>query len=107
MTTLSTARSEQVRSRLDHPVIDADGHMVEFVAPVQPLDGQDLFIPNIGYHQNAGQHRLSIQQHGAGAALCFIASLLASGEPQVLPKNIQQRPGRFSIGLMDLAIDFQ
>ena len=35
MTTLSTSRSEQVRSRLDHPVIDADGHMVEFVAPVE------------------------------------------------------------------------
>jgi predicted TIM-barrel fold metal-dependent hydrolase len=30
-----TPRSERIRSRLDHPVIDADGHVVEFLAPLE------------------------------------------------------------------------
>ncbi len=35
MATTTTTRSRGVRSQLDHPVIDADGHMVEFLAPLE------------------------------------------------------------------------
>ena len=35
MTTTAVSPSHEVRQRLDHPVIDSDGHMVEFPAPVE------------------------------------------------------------------------
>ncbi len=31
----AASRSQQVRARLDHPVIDADGHLVEFLPPIE------------------------------------------------------------------------
>jgi hypothetical protein len=33
--TSAASRSEQVRARLTHPVIDADGHLVEFLPPIE------------------------------------------------------------------------
>ncbi|MCH8190088.1 MAG: amidohydrolase, partial [Chloroflexi bacterium] len=31
----ATSPSAAIRARLDHPVIDSDGHMVEFLAPIE------------------------------------------------------------------------
>ena len=35
MTTIPESTSARIRGQLDHPVIDADGHMVEFLPPIE------------------------------------------------------------------------
>ena len=35
MTTNTRSRSRKIRTRLNHPIIDSDGHQVEFVVPLE------------------------------------------------------------------------
>ena len=38
---MSDLSSRAVRAQLDHPVIDADGHIIEFLPAVGPNDNQN------------------------------------------------------------------
>ena len=49
------SRSARIRSQLDHPVIDADGHIVEFLAPledyVRQIGGSDYRVQTFDAHR--------------------------------------------------------
>jgi hypothetical protein len=55
-----TSRSAEIRARLDHPVIDADGHMIEFEAGV------------LDYLERAGGRRLVELLIPGGGQICSI-----------------------------------
>ena len=59
------------------------------------LDGQ----------RHAGVARLTVDQHGAGAAFAALATRLGGGEPEVLAQDEEQRPARLDVQALDLAVD--
>ena len=56
---MADTKSQQIRSQLDHPVIDSDGHMIEFEpALLDTLEAPDFTLPGIdGTLQTLSDHR--------------------------------------------------
>ena len=57
-------------------------------------------------HQ-AREHRLTVEQHGAGAALAKLAAVLGAAEVQVLTQHLEQRLVRRERDVGRLAVDGQ
>jgi hypothetical protein len=71
---------------------DREGFLqrVEFSLASQPLDGVDVAAIAFEPQDETGKNRLSVKQHGTGAALAQFTAVLGSGEPQVLSKDFEQ-----------------
>ena len=57
----------------------------------QPFNGRDLAPLALGRQQQAREHRLAIDQHGACAALAQLAAVLGAGELQIFSQHLEQR----------------
>ena len=55
--------------------------------------------------QDAGVHRLAVEQHRADAAFGLEAILLGAGHAELAAQHVQQRPVRLDQQLMALAVD--
>ena len=58
---------------------------------------EEAFRAELRDQLQAGVHPLSVHDHGAGAALSHVASLLRARETEVLPQRIQQDEPRFGL----------
>jgi hypothetical protein len=78
-------------------------------APVggEPFDGRHA--PPVAFHaqDQARQHRLVVQEHGAGAAFAQLASVLGAAQIQVFTQDLEQRLVRRERDLGSLAVDEQ
>ena len=77
---------------------------VEPPAGGQPLDGGDRTPVDLANRRLARQHWVSVDQHGAGAALALPAARLGSSEPESAPQPADQHPGR-AIERIGAAVD--
>src|SRR3990170_2256403 len=71
----------------------------------QSLDGEDFRLLELDGKRETGEHRLPVDEHGAGAALAELATVLGPGEPQVLPQDFEKRLVRGNGDLDGLTID--
>src|SRR3984893_1515314 len=65
-------------------------HWVEIAIFFQTLDGRDLVARMHYGERQAAVDALSIDDHGAGAALSLVAALLGTGQPEMLTQRIEQ-----------------
>jgi hypothetical protein len=70
---------EALLQRVQLPVLD------------EPLHGDDPPVLALRGQRQARQHRLVVDEDGAGAALAELAAVLGAGEPQVLAQHLEQR----------------
>ena len=63
---------------------------VELVALLQALDGLDRPPLHLGGERQAGEHRLAVDQHGAGAAFAELAAVLRAGQAELLAQHLEQ-----------------
>src|SRR5713101_102312 len=82
-------------------------HWVEIAIFFQTLDGRDLVARMHHGERQAAVDALSIDDHGAGAALSLVAALLGTGQPEMLAQRIEQRYARIEIESMAPSIDSQ
>ena len=73
----------------------------------QPFDGGDAGALELRDQLQAGVHPLSVDDHGAGAALSHVASLLRTRETEVLPQRIQQDEPRLDLQPASLTVHDQ
>ena len=74
----------------------------------QALHRDDVGTFQVGHPGQARPHRLAVHYHRAGAALAFpVAGLLGSGQPQILPQQIQQHGFRIDDHLAPSSIHTQ
>ena len=60
----------------------------------QPLDGLDLMAVRLHRQQQAGTHRLAVEEHRAGTADPVLAADVSPGQPEVLTQEVgEERPG--------------
>jgi hypothetical protein len=71
----------------------------------QALDGDDLFALYLEGRIGAGEHRLSIHQHGARAAFRFVAADFGAGQAQVVAQYVGQHFIRRDAGRHRCAIN--
>src|SRR6185436_14476539 len=57
----------------------------------EPFDRFDPASLRLDGEHEAGQQRLSVHEHGAGAALPQLAAVLRAGEPEVFAQHLEQR----------------
>ena len=55
------------------------------------LDGLDAPAGTRPCQHETGEHRLSVEQHGACAALAQLTTVLGAGQAKVFPQYLQQR----------------
>src|SRR2546428_1443787 len=82
-------------------------HRVQLSALDQPFDGGDAGALELRDQLQAGVHPLSVDDHGAGAALSHVASLLRTRETEVLPQRIQQDEPRLDLQPASLTVHDQ
>src|SRR2546427_115494 len=80
-------------------------HGRERPAARQPLDGGHGAPSRLHREHEAARHELAIQMHGARAAVAGAATLLGSGEAEVLAEGVEQRDVRLHERLDGLAVD--
>ena len=73
----------------------------------ESLECRDLLASENLDRDDAGKHRLAIDDHGAGAALAEPAAVLGSIELKILPQHIQQRGLRVGVDRTNPAIDLE
>ena len=74
----------------------------------QPLDGVDARGPSHSSAEHeAGEHRLAVDQHGAGAALAELAAVLGAGQAEVLAQHLEQGLVGREEDVLLLAVDAQ
>ena len=90
---------------LRHLLLDP-GHLQRVVAVVgETLDGRDASSLDRGDGELAGLRRVTIDMHGAGAALADAAAELGAGQPKVLAEHPEQGRIGIDIHLFALSID--
>ena len=67
----------------------------------------DLGVADSGERRDAGTHRLAVEMHGAGAALCQPAAEMRIVEADIVPQCVKQRHVGVGIDRMSLAIDVE
>src|SRR6476620_8008711 len=82
-------------------------HWVKIAAFFQALDGRYLVARMHHGERQAAVDALSIDDHRAGAALPLVATLLRTGQPEMLTQRIEQRYARIEIESMTPSIDSQ
>ena len=55
-----------------------------------PLDRPDLGLLALDGEGEAREHRLAVEEHGAGPALAELAAVLGPGQPEVLAQHLEQ-----------------
>ena len=62
-----------------------------------------------GLHREdqAGAHRLAVDQHGAGAADAVLAADVGAGEAKLMAQAVGERQARLDIDADLLAVDFE
>src|SRR5258708_3250215 len=73
----------------------------------ETFDGRDLFTSGAANLSDAGTRRLSIDKHGAGAALTLAASVLASRQVEIVAQHAEQTRRRIHIGCHLLSVDVE
>src|SRR5262245_24549431 len=73
----------------------------------EAFDGLDAAALALDRQHEAGELRLAVEQHGAGAALAELAAVLGAGEREVLAQDLEQRLVRGEGRLHRLAVDAQ
>jgi hypothetical protein len=78
------------------PALDRTGqderllNEMRVVRRAEPLHRDDLGTLQVSHPRQAGMHRFAVDHQRAGAALALaVAGLLGSGQPQVLPQQVQ------------------
>src|SRR5688572_31278412 len=56
----------------------------------QAFDRLDAAALAFEHQHDAGELRLAVHQHGAGAALAELAAVLGAGQPEVFPQHLEQ-----------------
>src|SRR5215471_9441108 len=78
---------------------------MEVAAIGHTLDGLDGAPLRLDGQGQAGQHGLAVDEHGAGAALPELASMLGAREPEVFAQDLEERLVDADHQLPCLAID--
>ena len=62
-----------------------------------------------GLHREdeAGAHRLAVDQHGAGAADAVLAADVGAGQPQLVAQAVGERQARLDVDADLLAVDLE
>ena len=76
-------------------------------ARAEPLDRGHLVAVDRHREQQAGPHRLAVEQHRAGAADAVLAADVRAGQPQVVAQEVGQQPARRHAGVARHAVDGQ
>ena len=71
----------------------------------QSLDGENFRLLELDRKGETGEHRLSVDEHGAGAALSELAAVLGSGEPQIFSQDFEKRLVRGDGDLFEFPVD--
>src|SRR3954462_8325549 len=80
-------------------------HGVELSVLLEPLDGGDLAPVGLHREERARLHRLSVEQHGARAAMARVATDVRSRHPQVLAQEVDEEQPRLDLPLLGLSVD--
>jgi hypothetical protein len=73
----------------------------------QAFDRDDLRTFRLHGEDQAGAHRGTIHQHGAGAANAMLAADVGAGQPQLVAQAIDQRHARLDLDADLLAVDLE
>ena len=93
---------------LHRVVLDESGDdLVDLLAPPQRLDGANLLALALDRQPTARQDRLAVDHHRVSAVGGPLVHLLAAGQVQVVPKDVQQRHSRLDLDRVILAVDVQ
>jgi len=77
---------------------------VKSSAARKPLDGGDRPARHLSQDGLAGQHRDTVVEYGAGAALALAAAGFRAGQAEIIPEQCQHAPGRRPAQLARLAV---
>ena len=80
-------------------------HGMKLLASGQPLDGRDVLVRDCADARDAGTLRFAVDEHGAGAALSFAASVLTPGEIEMLAQDRQETGLRIDIDGITSSVD--
>ena len=80
-------------------------HRVHVLGRAEALDGGDLVAVGRDREQQAGPHRLAVEQHGARAADPVLAADVGAGQPQVVAQHVGQQPAGRDLRLARHAVD--
>ena len=69
-------------------------HRAEAAVGAEPLDRGDVLPVDGDREEQAGPHRLAVEQHRAGAAHPVLAADVGAGQPQVVAQEVRQQPPR-------------
>ena len=78
---------------------------VELIAFRQSLDRRELAAVRLRGQQGARLHRLSVQEHRAGAAAGRVASDVGAGEPEGLAEEVHEERAGLDLGLTHRPVD--
>src|SRR5262249_28254117 len=78
---------------------------MQILGIAEPLDGHDLASGALRRKQDAGVHRLAVEQHGTHATLRLKAVLLTARESDLMAQDVQQRPVLFDVEFVALSVD--
>ena len=67
--------------------------------------GHDLGIHRFNAEHQARQHRLAVDEDGAGAAFAQLATMLRAGEPHVFAQDLKQSLVDLGRDFVDFAVD--
>ena len=67
--------------------------------------GHDLGLHRFDAEHQARQHRLAVDEDGAGAAFAQLATMLRAGEPHVFAQDLKQSLIDLGRDFMDFAVD--
>lgn len=70
----------------------------------EPFDRHDLFPDGVYRQRETRQNGLSVNEHGARAAIALVATLLRPGEGHGVAKGLEKRPVRRYGDLQNVAI---
>jgi hypothetical protein len=74
---------------------------MEGVTRSEALHGGDLPAVRLHGEEEAGPHRLTVEQHGTGAAHPVLAADVGSGEAQLVAEKVAQQETRLrQVGVM-------
>src|SRR6266404_9671133 len=73
----------------------------------ETFDGHDLFAGHAANLSDAGTRRLSVDKHGARAALTLAASVLAARQVEIVAQHAEQTRRRIYIGCHPLSVDVE
>ena len=80
-------------------------HGMQRITRRQPLDGADRGALRLHRKDQAGTHRLAIQQHRAGAAHPMLAPHMRAGQAAFLADRVEQNAARLQAQRVVPAID--